>query len=152
MELLDQKYSTLRIYTVYYNICVGIADQSVHYDRNEEPDARGCEKVVEYNSGGDIFHMKFNEIQENISFDQSGDIIFMELNMDSDPRTLAFFVNNKQLSNYITNIPSSVRFWAHVYVKEAQFKVTKFKQIYSSIAKHNMESSKAFEWGQDWTK
>ncbi|KAA6353572.1 MAG: hypothetical protein EZS28_050901, partial [Streblomastix strix] len=57
---------------------VGIADESVRYNRKEAPDARGCDKVVEYDWCIGMFHSGGNWIKGNDKY-YNGDRIAMEV-------------------------------------------------------------------------
>ncbi|KAA6398531.1 MAG: putative NEK/NEK6 protein kinase [Streblomastix strix] len=91
---------------------VGIADESVRFEKGENPHARGWEKIVYYRKMGDIGHNGGNWVVGNQPFIFAQQNVAMELNMDSNPRTLTFFVNDEEQPNYVTNIPQVVRFWA----------------------------------------
>ncbi|KAA6368425.1 MAG: hypothetical protein EZS28_036047 [Streblomastix strix] len=103
---------------------VGIADESVIYNQNESPAARGQDKIVYYK--------------------------WECLNMDSDPRTLTFFVNGEEQKYFVSNVPDSVRFWAYILDKGASFKILKFESLSSPKAQH--EESRALKWGKEWIK
>ncbi|KAA6395144.1 MAG: hypothetical protein EZS28_009332 [Streblomastix strix] len=124
---------------------VGIADESVKYGRKEFPDARGQDKIVEYYNVGWTRHIGDN-ILGNAEFN-NGDRATQELNMDSNPRTLSFFVNDVEQPNYFTNIPAAVR--AFLYVKGNSFKVLKFESLSAPVAV-NGAGSHSWEWGKEW--
>ncbi|KAA6359855.1 MAG: hypothetical protein EZS28_044619 [Streblomastix strix] len=87
---------------------------------------------------------------ENDEF-SSGDRVAMELDMNSMPRTLTFFVNDVEQKNYVTNIPAAVRFFALLYKQGTQFKVLKFETLSIPTAKH-LKGSRAWKWGTEWEK
>ncbi|KAA6398234.1 MAG: hypothetical protein EZS28_006241 [Streblomastix strix] len=87
---------------------IGIADESIRYSQDEEPFARGEDKVLEYRSFGSIKHIG-ESIDGNRNF--YGYPTTLELNMDTDPRTLTFFVQDEEQPNFVYNIPAAVRFW-----------------------------------------
>ncbi|KAA6367875.1 MAG: hypothetical protein EZS28_036598, partial [Streblomastix strix] len=86
----------------------------------------------------------------NSSFDENHRVA-LELNMDSNPHTLNFFVDDKQQPNYVVNIPNFVRFFAYFYQKSSQFKVLKFERLSAPTSKR-IEGCRALEWGKLWRK
>ncbi|KAA6373751.1 MAG: hypothetical protein EZS28_030721 [Streblomastix strix] len=142
------KLEVLDVQDIY---SVGIADESVRYCRNEMPEARGWDKHVCYRWIGDIRHIG-DYIEGNSCFRNDGYRIQMELNMDSNPRTLTFFVNDEEQKNFIINIPKAVRIWCCVYEKGASFKIPKFEFLSKPTAKHGFFSSKKWEYGKEWKK
>ncbi|KAA6397602.1 MAG: hypothetical protein EZS28_006873 [Streblomastix strix] len=89
---------------------VGIADESVEYQHHNFPWTNvDRNKIVVYYLYGGIRHIG-DYIEGNADFNK-GDRVTLELNMDSNPRTLTFFVNDVEQPNYVTNIPPAVRFW-----------------------------------------
>ncbi|KAA6376517.1 MAG: hypothetical protein EZS28_027955 [Streblomastix strix] len=69
--------------------------------------------------------------------------------MDSNPRMLTFFVDDKEQPNFVIDIPNSVRFWAYFLQLNAQFKVIGFEKLSSPSAKHG-PGSHGFEFGKKW--
>ncbi|KAA6379208.1 MAG: putative G2-specific protein kinase nim-1, partial [Streblomastix strix] len=126
---------------------VGIADQSVQYKRNESP-TKYENKIVNFDSNGQIKHQK-DKIGGNTNFLLDNKSVSMEINMDSSPRMLTFFVDDKEQPNFVVNIPNSVRFWACIYRINAQFKVIGFEKLSSPSAKHG-PGSHGFEFGKKW--
>ncbi|KAA6383813.1 MAG: putative G2-specific protein kinase nim-1, partial [Streblomastix strix] len=128
---------------------VGIADQSVNYKRNERPDDSEYEnKIVNFDSSGKIKHQK-DQIEGNTDFYSNNQSVAMEINMDSNPRMLTFFVDDKEQPNFVIDIPNSIRFWAYFYILNAQFKVIGFEKLSSPSAKHG-PGSRGFEFGKKW--
>ncbi|KAA6378561.1 MAG: hypothetical protein EZS28_025912 [Streblomastix strix] len=80
---------------------------------------------------------------------KTNDRVTLELNMDSNPRTLSFFVNDKEQKLYVVNVPAAVRFWAYLQGKPESFKVLKFETVSAPTAKHSFFSSKR-KWGEEW--
>ncbi|KAA6360393.1 MAG: hypothetical protein EZS28_044080, partial [Streblomastix strix] len=117
----------------------------------ENPHARGWEKIVYYRKMGDIGHNGGNWVVGNQPFIFAQQNVAMELNMDSNPRTLTFFVNNEEQQNYVTNIPQVVRFWAYCWNLNTQFKINKFEYLSTPTAKHG-ENTHAYEYGTTWKK
>ncbi|KAA6361065.1 MAG: hypothetical protein EZS28_043408 [Streblomastix strix] len=69
--------------------------------------------------------------------------------MESDPRTLTFFVNDIEQRQYITHIPTAVRFWSYIFRKGSQFKILRFDRLASPKAKHE-SGSHGWKWGSRW--
>ncbi|KAA6388077.1 MAG: putative STE family protein kinase [Streblomastix strix] len=93
---------------------VGIAEESVRYGRDEYPTARGDQKVVRYWRQGWIKHIS-GTIYGNSNF-RTNDRVTLELNMDSNPRTLTFYVNDVEQPHYIINIPAELRFYLTINI------------------------------------
>ncbi|KAA6367545.1 MAG: hypothetical protein EZS28_036928 [Streblomastix strix] len=125
---------------------VGIADETVKYERREYPQARGYEKIVEYKQLGYIEHIG-DHIEGNAGFENAGDRVTLEMNMDSSPRTLTFFKNDVEQPNYVTNIPAAVR--ASLPSLDNAFKVLKFEALPAPTAKH-AAGSRSWEYGTEW--
>ncbi|KAA6370046.1 MAG: hypothetical protein EZS28_034427, partial [Streblomastix strix] len=128
---------------------VGIADESVRYGRDEEPDARGWAKIVKYSFDGDIAHIG-DYIKGNSKL-RKGSRIGMELNMESNPRSLTFFIDDKEQPNFVINIPKAVRIWCLISYQGASFKINKFEFLSTPTARHG-EGSQAWEYGKEWEK
>ncbi|KAA6360037.1 MAG: hypothetical protein EZS28_044436, partial [Streblomastix strix] len=126
---------------------VGIADESVHFKRNGVPLQQF--KTVTYWRGGDLKY-EGEDIGGN-SRQVENHRVALELDMDSIPHTLNFFVDDKQQPNYVVNIPNSVRFHAFFYVQQSQFKVLKFERLSAPTSKR-IEGCRALEWGKLWRK
>ncbi|KAA6403266.1 MAG: hypothetical protein EZS28_001209 [Streblomastix strix] len=123
--------------SIYHLNEVGIADKTVKYERKDFPDERGQEKIVRYNTFGKIEHIG-DFIDGNAKFWNNEDRVTFEMDMDSSPRTLTFFVNDEELPNYVTNIPAAVR--AFMLFKNESFKVLKFEALSAPTAKHGAGS------------
>ncbi|KAA6363437.1 MAG: hypothetical protein EZS28_041036, partial [Streblomastix strix] len=126
---------------------VGVADESVHYERNDGPLKQF--KIVTYWEHGILKHVG-EDIGGNNSF-YDNHRVALELNMQSNPHTLNFFVDDKQQPNYVVNIPNSVRFFAYFYNQQSQFKVLKFERLSAPTSKR-IEGCRALEWGKLWRK
>ncbi|KAA6395298.1 MAG: hypothetical protein EZS28_009177 [Streblomastix strix] len=99
---------------------------------------------------GSIAHIG-DRIGGNSGFDDDGSRLGMELNMESNPRTLTFFINDKEQPNFITNIPNAVRIWCYFSSKFASFKINKFELLSTPTARHE-KGSRALEYGKEWKK
>ncbi|KAA6356002.1 MAG: hypothetical protein EZS28_048471, partial [Streblomastix strix] len=141
------KLEVLNVEDLY---AVGIADESVRYGRNEPPQIKGWDKIVEYHCDGGIRHIGIY-FKGNSEFSTDGSRIGMELNMDSKPHSLTFFINDEEQPNFIINIPNAVRIWCHTLQKSASFKFTKFEFLSTPTARHG-EGSRAWEYGKQWKK
>ncbi|KAA6394409.1 MAG: hypothetical protein EZS28_010067 [Streblomastix strix] len=118
---------------------VGIADESERYNPGDYPHERDDGKnMVEYGWEGDTGRI-FNWGDENEGF-KVDDRVTLELNMDSNPRTLTFFKNDVEQPTFVTNIPAAVRFWVCIAFKDDSFKVLKFESISAPVAKHGADS------------
>ncbi|KAA6387216.1 MAG: putative G2-specific protein kinase nim-1, partial [Streblomastix strix] len=126
---------------------VGIADKTVKFIRDEMP-PKYKSLIIYYRGGGEIQHHS-DLIEGNTVFWQDNQSVAMEVNMDSNPRMLTFFVDDMEQPNFVVNIPNSVRFWTYFYELNAQFKVIGFEKLSSPSAKHGPESH-AFEFGKKW--
>ncbi|KAA6362761.1 MAG: hypothetical protein EZS28_041712, partial [Streblomastix strix] len=128
---------------------VGIADESVRYGRDEWPNIRGYDKIVDYCYNGDILHI--GDYGGNSDFDDDGCRIGMELNMESNPRSLTFFNDDEEQPIFIINIPKAVRIFCLIGYKGASFKINKFEFLSTPTARHG-EGSRAWEYGKEWNK
>ncbi|KAA6363948.1 MAG: hypothetical protein EZS28_040525, partial [Streblomastix strix] len=126
---------------------VGIADGSVRYGPNENPNKAGWENIVCYSSNGYVTHLG-DWIDTNYQL-VTGIRLALELNMDAKPRTLTFFVNDMELLDYVIDIPPSVRFWAYIFRSGSAFKLTQFDHLTSPTAVHG-DGSFAWHWGKEW--
>ncbi|KAA6395420.1 MAG: hypothetical protein EZS28_009050 [Streblomastix strix] len=88
----------------------------------------------------------------NENYNKEGSRVALELNMDSNPKTLTFFYNDVKQPHYIINIPPAVRFWAYLTGRGISFKVNKFERLSEATAKHLEGKSQALTWGKDWKK
>ncbi|KAA6388616.1 MAG: hypothetical protein EZS28_015853, partial [Streblomastix strix] len=130
---------------------VGIADESIQFDGEDQfPTSLFDTLNVGYYYSGQIGHL-IAMLQINAGFENGGERIAMELNMDASPRTLTFFVNDVEQPNYITKIPAAVRFWVHIWIKDQSFEVLKFEELQAPTAKHAF-GSRAWEFGTEWDK
>ncbi|KAA6398988.1 MAG: hypothetical protein EZS28_005487 [Streblomastix strix] len=123
---------------------IGIADESVIIKQNEKPSEVGFQKIVEFNHTGQICHIGKN-VGGNSGFGNNSRVI-MEVNMDSSPNSLTFFVNDVEQKNYIINIPPSVY---HLPRLNSSFELLRFENQMEPSAKHG-DGSRALEWGKEW--
>ncbi|KAA6363536.1 MAG: hypothetical protein EZS28_040937, partial [Streblomastix strix] len=147
--LINKGIVKFEVLGVKFLWAVGIADESVRYGRDEHPEIRGGDKVVGYNSGGGIAHIG-DFIEGNSGF-SDGCRIGMEMNMESNPRSLTFFINDKEQPNFIINIPKAVRIFCYIWQKGASFKINKFEFLSTPTARHG-NGSRAWEYGKEWEK
>ncbi|KAA6378960.1 MAG: putative Serine/threonine protein kinase [Streblomastix strix] len=139
----------MEVLRVKYLQGVGIADESVRYGRDEGPLARDSDKVVYYSCSGPIHHFD-DSIWGNPRFEDDGCRIGMEMNMESNPRSLTFFFDDKEQPNFFINIPKAVRIWCWIGSK-GSFKITKFEFLSTPTARHG-KGSRAWEYGKEWRK
>ncbi|KAA6394531.1 MAG: hypothetical protein EZS28_009943 [Streblomastix strix] len=145
--LIKKGIVRFEVYSIRSLDKIGIADDSVRYERKEDPEARGFDKIVRYDCPGWIQHSG-DFIEGNAKF-RTEDSVALELNMDSRPRTLTFFVNDEEQPNYVTNIPAAVR--AFMMFKDESFKVLKFESLPAPTAQH-AAGSRFWEFGKYWKK
>ncbi|KAK2957309.1 hypothetical protein BLNAU_7687 [Blattamonas nauphoetae] len=78
--------------------------------------------------------LHFNTPSETSSEDctpllKEGHCVRMELDLDSTPRTLQFFVNGKAGKVYMSGIPSSVRIGFSVVEQETSFRIDNISRL-----------------------
>ncbi|KAA6374133.1 MAG: hypothetical protein EZS28_030341 [Streblomastix strix] len=130
----------------FYSFGVGITDASVVFRLNKEPFHDGHDKstIGFYNwnnENGVLYHM--NEIFANSKF-SSGQKIGAEVDMDSQPRTLTFYIDDVEQPDFIFGIPEAIRFWAYIRRPSSSFTVSKFERRQSSSA-HRFPQSKGYD-------
>ncbi|KAA6387319.1 MAG: hypothetical protein EZS28_017155 [Streblomastix strix] len=129
---------------------VGIAKMDAHYKRNEDPySGLNYIFVAGWKPTGCLSHLGDSVYTDSKYSD--GDVVALELNMDSDPRTLSLFVNGKMQNDFITHVPDAVRFWAHISKIGDSFKVLKFERLPNPTGVH-CEESREWKYGEDWIK
>ncbi|KAA6365072.1 MAG: hypothetical protein EZS28_039401 [Streblomastix strix] len=129
---------------------IGIADESVHYDRDQWPFDKGKENIVYVRPIGKISHIGMGFAEGNDGFHKQGQRVAIELNMDANPRTMTLFVDDKEQKIYVVGIPPAVRFWAFLLRNNSSFKILKFERLAEPTAKHSFFSSKKYEFGKEW--
>ncbi|KAA6358550.1 MAG: hypothetical protein EZS28_045924 [Streblomastix strix] len=71
--------------------------------------------------------------------------------MESNPRSLTFFNDDKEQPNFVINIPKAVRIWCFIWRQGASFKITKFEFLSTPTARHG-KGSRAWEYGKEWKR
>ncbi|KAA6376587.1 MAG: hypothetical protein EZS28_027885, partial [Streblomastix strix] len=99
---------------------------SILYCPGYDQDSVGFEKTGEI-----IIHHEW--IPGNNPFSED-DIVGMEVNMASNPRTLYFFVNNVQQKHFISGIPEMIRFCGYLNSFNSSFQVKKLCQMTEQMA------------------
>ncbi|KAA6389385.1 MAG: putative CMGC kinase, CK2 family [Streblomastix strix] len=136
------------------NIYVGIADSSIVFEADKAPfNVKYKDKSVSYEgASGSLYHFNQDKIKGNYKFEDNQKVA-LEVNMDSSPRTLHFFVEGNEQPLSIINIPASIRFWICTLLANTTFTLTQFQNLSSSSAK-GVEGSKKLDWGKesDWKK
>ncbi|KAA6389626.1 MAG: hypothetical protein EZS28_014847 [Streblomastix strix] len=128
---------------------VGLIEKSVHYRIGESLDNEENKKrSVRYLKSGEISHWG-DKIGGNTPFDKPGERIALEVNMDSDPKTLTFYINDEEQPYYVTDLPLSVRFMANIKKKDDAFRVNKFEQLLTPTRK-GVKGSRSYKWGKVW--
>ncbi|KAA6380756.1 MAG: hypothetical protein EZS28_023716 [Streblomastix strix] len=147
------------VQNVYYLRAVGIADETVRYERDDDAFARGFDKIVSFCCWGKVRHIgnwieglaefKNKKVGPRHKTQNPGNWVALEVNMDSNPRTLSFFVNGVKQPIYVTNIPPAVRFWAYLNDRDDVFRVIKFEAIPEPTVV-NVKGSHSLEYGTEW--
>ncbi|KAA6368419.1 MAG: hypothetical protein EZS28_036054, partial [Streblomastix strix] len=101
---------------------------------------------------GWIGHIGDERIEGNGKFIDTKSRITLELNMQSNPRTLTYFVNDVQQKNFVVNIPPAVRIWAFLWEKGSSFQISKFESIPFTTTSHEKKPSIPWEYGKRWIK
>ncbi|KAA6402232.1 MAG: hypothetical protein EZS28_002247 [Streblomastix strix] len=120
------------IFTVQDIFNLGIAEESATYERKEIPFPKMEQFII----------LNITIWGATVCF------IITRLNLESDPTTLTFFLNNKEQKIYITHIPHAVRFWVCISNKGSAFKLLNFEKIAEPKAKHGYSSWKC-KWEND---
>ncbi|KAA6373757.1 MAG: hypothetical protein EZS28_030716 [Streblomastix strix] len=129
-------------------ICLGIADASAVFEPNQGPrQGKNFTKTIRYWNVGVIAHI-VAEIDGNCKIEEK-QLVALEVNMTSNPRTLHFFVNNQEQPLSISDIPPNIRFFIGQIDPEQSFTLTRFERIQSSSAR-GVKGSKVLEWGYQW--
>ncbi|KAA6377192.1 MAG: putative NEK protein kinase, partial [Streblomastix strix] len=91
---------------------IGVADASVIFEADKQPhEDRNDRKTVRYSSHGFISHYLSGDcVSGNKSFNKTHKVS-AEVDMNSTPRTLRFFVSDDEQVNQIVNIPAAIRFF-----------------------------------------
>ncbi|KAA6393126.1 MAG: hypothetical protein EZS28_011346 [Streblomastix strix] len=138
------------VINVRFLLGVGIADESMHYGQNEWPSAKGKDMMIQYRNEGWIAHLGDEKIEGNEKFIAANDVVKLELNMVSQPKTLTFFVNGIQQKNYVVNIPRAVRFWAFLWQKGSSFQISKFDILPVTAVRHKDKMYRQWKYGKKW--
>ncbi|KAK2964951.1 hypothetical protein BLNAU_252 [Blattamonas nauphoetae] len=119
-------------------IYFGIVDSSLTYTHNRQPLGNGDRDVVScgYRAGtGEMFHKNQSEFFRNKDeIAKQGDIVTMELNMDTHPHTLHYFVNKRQCRNAFLRIPDTVKIGLTFYYHGDSVKLTSFGLVDTPMA------------------
>ncbi|KAA6395925.1 MAG: hypothetical protein EZS28_008549 [Streblomastix strix] len=150
--VIERGVVRIEIKNIKLLLAVGIADESVCYGRNEFPERAGKSKIVQFWNEGWIGHMGDDRIEGNDKFLEPKSAVALELNMDFNPRTLTFFVNDKKQKNFIAYIPPAVRFWAFLWGKGASFKIKGFETHSYTMVTHREGQSIVWEYGKEWKR
>ncbi|KAK2940960.1 hypothetical protein BLNAU_24136 [Blattamonas nauphoetae] len=95
--------------------------------------------------GGLFFHTPSScTIDGSHSRMNEGDCIRMEVDLDSTPRTVQFFVNGKAGRSYVSEIPSSVRIGFSVAGKGTSFRINSISRF--SRPTPISEEMRGFRW------
>ncbi|KAA6372398.1 MAG: hypothetical protein EZS28_032075, partial [Streblomastix strix] len=127
-------------------ISFGIADASCSFAAGSHPADDG-KKTVRYYNNGDLDHI--TEYKTNNGRYQDGQRISAIVDMTSNPRKVAFYVDDIEQPNFMIGIPSKIRFWAYTYYQSSSFTVTKFERLVQ-FTSQEVFGSKALYWGKSW--
>ncbi|KAA6380624.1 MAG: hypothetical protein EZS28_023849, partial [Streblomastix strix] len=129
---------------------IGIADYSTVFGSNEFPWSEENEKkTVCYLQSGSISHIG-DEIPGNSEIELNKSVS-CEVNMNISPRTLTFFIDNKEQPLSVRNIPSQIRFYIYLFDENSSFTINRFENLQFSSAK-GVSNGKVFKWGKQWKK
>ncbi|KAA6375281.1 MAG: hypothetical protein EZS28_029192, partial [Streblomastix strix] len=129
-------------------ISFGIADVSTVFEPNKFSNEDGnYTKIVLYLPYGPLVHINAT-IHGNCKFEDK-QLVALEVNMSSNPRTLHFFVDNQEQPVSISDIPPNIRFFIGLVNPEQSFTLTRFERIQSSSAR-GVEGSRVLKWGYEW--
>ncbi|KAA6384041.1 MAG: putative NEK protein kinase, partial [Streblomastix strix] len=130
------------------NFAIGIADASAVFEPNQAPaQGKNLSKTLSYWKEGSLHYLNAgvfgnSKIEEN-------QLIALEINMSSNPRTLHFFINGQEQPLSVSDIPSNIRFLVGLENPGISFTLTRFERIQSSSAR-GVEGSKVLKWGYNW--
>ncbi|KAA6395974.1 MAG: hypothetical protein EZS28_008500 [Streblomastix strix] len=127
-----------------FDFAVGLAEQTVTFMPDKKPQDDGNDKkIVAYWSNGCIRYSD-KKIFGNSKF-KCGQKIGMEINMDVEPRTLFFFVDDVQQKNYVIGIPDALRFWSFIQKDNSSYTISLFERRGASCVQ-DIEGSTAWEY------
>ncbi|KAA6387140.1 MAG: putative STE family protein kinase [Streblomastix strix] len=132
-------------------IFIGIIDADTFFNDDKWPNLNDHDfwkYTLSYQNDGDLAH-KISNISSILPSFGDGQKVALEVNLSSSPRTLNFFVDDKQLPVQIINIPTAVRFWIDLDNKGSSFTITRFEILQSSSVK-KIQGQKTLEWGKEW--
>ncbi|KAA6380529.1 MAG: hypothetical protein EZS28_023945 [Streblomastix strix] len=96
-----------------------------------------------------------NEIQD-VSFPVKGNQSFrcgqrvsVEVDMNSSPRKVFFFVDGEQQKNYVVGLPNKIRFFAFIQQAGSSFQITRSERLRQSSARVDADSV-AWKWHKNW--
>ncbi|KAK2950088.1 hypothetical protein BLNAU_15010 [Blattamonas nauphoetae] len=121
----------LSLPSIYTSLCLGLMDSTSSIPKLGE----GLGTSVDYSVGLNRYGV-LNVNTPSSGSDQyyhsdllEGDCIRMEVDLDSTPRTVQFFVNSKTMKCYVSGIPSSVRIGFCVHEEETSFRIDNISRL-----------------------
>ncbi|KAA6397289.1 MAG: hypothetical protein EZS28_007186 [Streblomastix strix] len=131
------------------NFCmIGIADSTVVFEPNVHPGQYKGKTLTYASSNGFLQHLSFPGLMGNCEF-ANKQRISCEVDMNSKPRRVHFFVDDIEQRNSVINIPPAIRFMICIYNPSSTFTLTKFDRLQHTSA-HGVNRSKTMEWGKLW--
>ncbi|KAA6387271.1 MAG: hypothetical protein EZS28_017204 [Streblomastix strix] len=105
------------------------------------------EHSIRFISSGDLQHLIVFEYGNQVSFTVKGNQIFqcgqrlqIEVDMNSDPSKVVFFINGEQQKNYVIDLPGEIRFFAFVQQAGSSFHITRSERLRLSSARIDADS------------
>ncbi|KAA6404018.1 MAG: hypothetical protein EZS28_000449 [Streblomastix strix] len=134
---------------------VGIAESSKVFGQYESPYGRMNNQLIMNikQLKGELSHI----IRDNkLSYPVLGNSPFhceqkvsIEVDMNTTPRTLTFFIDGEEQKNSVISIPKSIRFFACILKQGSSFEISKFQRLTYSKAS-GVKQSLAWIWGEMW--
>ncbi|KAK2952225.1 hypothetical protein BLNAU_12784 [Blattamonas nauphoetae] len=113
------------------NMCFGLMDSTSRIPEIDEALGYDVKNSVSLNAYG---HLNFSTPSSNSYEDchsdlKEGDCVRIEVDLDSTPRTVQFFVNDGTGRFYMSGIPSSVRIGFSVKGEEISFRIDNISRL-----------------------
>ncbi|KAA6381193.1 MAG: hypothetical protein EZS28_023280 [Streblomastix strix] len=129
---------------------VGIVENNIDFGRHGSP-FKFPHNTVRYWQNIGLQHCG-STIKGNADFYHENQTVAMEVNMDSNPRTLKFFVDDEEQQFFVVDIPQSIRFFAYFFEKGAKFQLTQFVRLYCPSTKKGkgVKGAQWLKYGKEW--
>ncbi|KAK2952858.1 hypothetical protein BLNAU_12179 [Blattamonas nauphoetae] len=110
----------------YETIFIGLLDSTAHVPKLDSVSLESYTGLLFCNSSStgheDRFEFCHSELRE-------GDCVRMEVDMESRPRTVQFFVNGKAGRSYVSGLPRSVRLGFTVFGPKTSFRIDRITRL-----------------------